>query len=132
YATGGARLYQVLWLEGLAVYTSKILNPSAPDKELLLSDHVAGDVKALWPRLGADIREHLDSSRKADIDMYLFDSDSGKKIPKRTGYYVGMLIAQRLAKEYKYAELCRLAGPKLRREIERALRDLEKAGIERR
>lgn len=129
YAAGGASLYQVLWLEGLAVYTSKLLNPGAPDKELLLSDRVAADVKAQWPRLGADIRQHLDSSRKADIDLYLFDSDSGKGIPKRTGYFVGMLVAQRLAKEYKYADLCRLAGPKLRLEIERALRDLERKGF---
>ena len=124
-----AKLYQVLWLEGLAVYTSRLLNPRAPDKEVLLSEHVAAHVKARWPRLAADIRDHLDSSRKADIDLYLFDSDSRGTVPRRTGYFVGMLIAQRLAKEYSYAELCRLAGPKLRQEIERALRGLEKEGI---
>jgi hypothetical protein len=129
YATGGAKLYQVLWLEGLAVYTSRLLNPGAPDKEVLLSDEVAADVKSRWPRLGGDIRDHLDSSQKADIDAYLFDSVSGKGIPRRAGYFVGMLVAQRLAKDYPYAKLCRLAGPKLREEIERALRDLEKTGI---
>jgi hypothetical protein len=129
YAAGRAKLYQVLWLEGLAVYTSKLLNPSAPDKEVLLSEHVAAAVKARWPRLGADMRDHLDSSRKADIDRYLFDSDSGKSIPRRAGYFVGMLVAERLARDYSYAKLCRLAGPKLRQEIERALRDLEKTGI---
>jgi hypothetical protein len=131
YAADGARLYQVLWLEGLAVYTSRLLNPSAPDKEVLLSDSVAAGVKALWPQLGADLRKHLDSARKEDIDAYLFDSDSSKGIPRRTGYFVGMLVAQHLAKRYKYAELCRLAGPQLRKEMERALQDLEKTGIDR-
>jgi hypothetical protein len=129
YAAGRAKLYQVLWLEGLAVYASKLLNPTAPDREVLLSDRVAADVKARWPRLGASIRDHLDSSRKADIDRYLFDQDSDKEIPKRAGYFVGMLVAQRLAKEYSFGELCRLTGPKLRREVERALRELEKKGI---
>jgi hypothetical protein len=129
YAAGRAKLYQVLWLEGLAVYTSKLLNPSAPDKEVLLSEHVAAAVKARWPQLGADLRDHLDSSRKADLDRYLFDGDSGKEIPRRTGYFIGMLVAERLAKEYAYAKLYRLAGPKLRQEIERAVRDLEKTGI---
>jgi hypothetical protein len=129
YAAGGAKLYQVLWLEGLAVYTSRLLNPGAPDKEVLLSGEIAADVKSRWPQLGADIRDHLDSSQKADIDAYLFDSGSGKGIPRRAGYFVGMLVAQRLAKDYPFAKLCRLAGPKLREEIERALRDLERTGI---
>jgi hypothetical protein len=130
YAAGRARLYQVLWLEGLAVYTSKLLNPSAPDKEVLLSEQVRADVKARWPRLGATIRDHLDSSRKADIDHYLFDQDSDDETPRRAGYFVGMLVAHRLAREYSYRELCRLAGLKLRQEVERALRDLEKQGIQ--
>jgi hypothetical protein len=129
YAAGRAKLYQVLWLEGLAVYTSRLLNPNAPDEEVLLSDRVAADVKARWPRLGAELRDHLDSTRKADIDLYLFDSHSGQELPRRTGYFVGMLVAQRLTKEYSYAKLCRLAGPKLRQEVDRALRDLEANGI---
>jgi hypothetical protein len=126
YAVAGAKLYQVLRLEGLAVYTSKLLNPNAPDEEVLLSEHVVAAVKARWPALGIDIRHHLDSSRKGDIDRYLFDSGSSKELPRRAGYFVGMLIAQRLAKDYSYAQLCRLAGTKLRQEIERALRDLER------
>jgi hypothetical protein len=129
YATDRARLYQVLWLEGLAAYMSKNLNPEATDKEVLLSDSVAADVKALWPKIGADIREHLDSSKKNDIDVYLFDNDATGQIPKRAGYYVGMLVTERLARKYSFAELCRLSGPQLRFEVEQALRSLEKTGI---
>jgi uncharacterized protein YjaZ len=95
----------------------------------LLSDTVAANVRALWPRVGSDIREHLDSSKKYDIDAYLFDSDASGHIPKRAGYFVGMLIAQRLAKKHSFAELCRLTGPSLRSEVERALRELEGTGI---
>jgi|SRR5215469_7269720 len=101
----------------------------APDKEVLLSDTVAANVRALWPKMGSDIREHLDSSKKDDIDAYLFDSDASGHIPKRAGYFVGMLIAERLATKHSFAELCRLAGPRLRSEVERALRELEGTGI---
>jgi hypothetical protein len=132
YAAGRAKLYQVLWLEGLAVHMSKTLNPGAPDKEILLSESVAADVAGLWPRIGAEVREHLDSSKKTDIDAYLFDSDTSGRIPRRTGYYVGMLIAQELANMVTFSELCRLAGPRLRTEVEQALRQLEKAPIRRR
>ena len=129
YATDRAKLYQVLWLEGLAAYMSKALNPAATDKEVLLSDSVAGDVKSLWPGIGLDIRRHLDSSKKDDIDAYLFDNDASGHIPKRAGYFVGMLIAKRMAKKHSFAELCRLTGPDLRSEVERALRELENTSI---
>jgi hypothetical protein len=132
FAAGSAKMYQVLWLEGLAVYMSKKLNPEAPDTETLLSARVAADVEALWPRLGADIREHLDSSKKDDIDLYLFDSDESGRIPRRSGYYVGMLIAEELAKKHTFPELCRLSGPTLRTKVDEALRELEKADLRQR
>jgi hypothetical protein len=132
FAAGSAKMYQVLWLEGLAVYMSKKLNPEAPDTETLLSARVAADVAALWPRLGADIREHLDSSKKDDIDLYLFDSDESGRIPRRSGYYVGMLIAEELAKKHTFPELCRLSGPTLRTKVNEALRELEKADLRQR
>jgi len=122
YATDRAKLYQVLWLEGLAAYMSKALNPTATDQQVLLSGTVAAEVRARWPTLRADLRDHLDSSNKADIDAYMFDASS--KIPKRAGYYIGMLIAQRLARQHTFTELCRLQGQQLRSEVARALLDL--------
>ena len=124
YATDEAKLYQVLWLEGLAAYTSKALNPSATDEQVLLSSTVASGVRAQWKWLRTDLLQRLDSSRKEDIDAYLFDADSTGRIPRRGGYYIGMLIAQRLAKQYSFSELCRLQGKQLRSEVERALRSI--------
>jgi hypothetical protein len=131
FAEGRAKLYQVMWLEGLAVYTSKLLNPTAPDREVLVSDSLATAVKARWPRLGAELRKHLDSTKKADIDAFHFTPDRARSIPPRTGYYVGMLVARQLAKKYTFPQLARLAGPQLRTEIEQALLELEKTEIER-
>lgn len=41
--TSKARLYQVLWLEGLAAYMSEALNPSSSDEQVFLSSTVASD-----------------------------------------------------------------------------------------
>jgi hypothetical protein len=131
FAEGRAKLYQVMWLEGLAVYTSKHLNPTAPDREVLVSNTLAADVKSRWPRLGAEVRKCLDSTKKADIDAFHFAPDVHRPVPRRTGYYVGMLVARQLAKKYTFPEMCRLAGPKLRAEIEQALLELEKTDVER-
>jgi hypothetical protein len=128
YATDRAKLYQVLWLEGLAAYMSRALNPTATDNQVLLSDTVAADVKSVWPRIGSDIGALLDSSKKVDIDAYLFDSDTSGRIPRRAGYYIGMKVAEELAKKYPFGELCRLFGAQLRSEVGQALRVLESAG----
>jgi hypothetical protein len=131
YAVNKAKLYQVVWLEGLAVYWSKLLNPRAPDKEVLVSANLAEKVVAGWPRIGSDLRQQLDSSKTEDIDAYMFGGNTHGRFPGRTGYYVGMLIAGRLAKKYPFDQLCRLAGPELRAEVEEALRDLEKSPLRR-
>ena len=126
---GNAMIYQVLWLEGLAAYTSKVLNPGATDEQVLLSATIGGEVKALWPGIGADIRKHLQSNDKTDMDKYLFDGQVSDKFPRRTGYYVGMLIAAQLSKKYSFAQLCRLQGQQLKDQVEAALRLLESTNL---
>ncbi len=129
YAQGKTKLYEVVWLEGLAVYWSKVLNPLAPDREVLVSANLAERVRAGWPRIGTELREHLNSSKTEDIDAYMFGGKTGGRFPSRTGYYVGMLIAGRLAKKHSFPELCRLTGPGLQAEVEGALRELEKSAL---
>ena len=129
YAPGSTKIYQVLFLEGLAAYTSKHLNPTATDAEVLLSETVASEVKALWPAIGADIRQHLNSNEKNDIDKYLFDGQVSPSFPRRAGYYVGMLIAAELSKKYSFAELCRLSGTELQSQVTETLLKLEKSSL---
>jgi hypothetical protein len=71
------------------------------------------------------------SSMKKDIDAFMFGGNTGGRFPRRSGYYVGSLIADQLAKKYSFAELCRLEGSKLKSEMEGALRELEKSPIQR-
>ena len=132
YDPGQSKIYQVLFLEGLAAYTSWRLNPTATDSEVLLSETVASDVKALWPSLGEDIRKHLNSSDQNDINKYLFDGAVSDIFPRRAGYYVGMLIAEELSKTHSFAKLCRMVGVELQSEIHAALLRLENSGLRRR
>jgi len=125
YTAGHAKLYQVLWLEGLAAYMSRKMNPQAGDQETLRSSTVAKEVRDVWPRVVADLRVHLDSDSKEDIDRFLFDSHPTRSLPRRAGYYLGMRVAERLADKRTLPELCRLSGTALRSQVERALRDLE-------
>lgn len=129
YAPGAAKIYQVLWLEGLAAFTSKRLNPSASDEQVLLSGTVASEVRALWPKIGTDLRKHLYSNKKVDIDKYLFDGKISTSFPRRAGYYIGMLIAAELSKKYSFAKLCLLSGGQLKAEVEGALIKLEKTSF---
>jgi hypothetical protein len=129
YNPGASRIYQVLWLEGLAAYTSKLLNPAATDEQVLLSGTVAAEVKALWPGIGSDIRKHLESNNADDINKYLFDGQVSAAFPRRAGYYVGMLIAAKLSKKYSFPQLCRLKGEQLQNEVDAALRSLEATNL---
>lgn len=123
-ATQAARLYQVMWLEGFATWVSSKLNPAAADKEILRSQTISAEVRARWPALRDAILTHLDSTGQSDINAFVFSGSRAMDIPPRTGYYVGMRVADALGKRYTYAELTRLSGPVLRREFEVALRAL--------
>jgi len=130
YAETAAKLYQVLWLEGLAVFESKKLNPSATDQEILLSSTVATDVRSLWPSIGNELSRLLESSRQDDINRFLFDSDRSGRIPRRSGYYIGMLIAKKLSMKYSFAGLCQLQGQELKTQIAKTLKELENSSLQ--
>jgi len=129
FSEGAAKLYQVMWLEGLAVYRSKLLNPRASDLEIVLSGSVAQELQTQWPNVGVNLRKSLDSTKTADINKYLFDAPNTESIPRRTGYYVGMLIAKHLSTKYSFAEMCRLKGGTLRKEVGSSLDFLIKRGL---
>lgn len=102
-------IWSVLWREGLATYVSKVMNPGANEKELLLSiNDMAQRTRAVLPEALAQLDGLLD---KDDYKTYagLFTSrgDAGK-LPPRRGYYLGYLVAQEAAKTHDIRELARL------------------------
>ncbi|MCB9640598.1 MAG: hypothetical protein H6727_17000 [Myxococcales bacterium] len=119
YPKKGPPLYLCLWTEGLAVYVSQLLNPKASYKDLLLADLA----KTVPPHMKAIKKELLSKLKLVDWETYksFFLSRGKGPFPRRTGYYVGYLLAKRLAKRFTLDQLVRLKEAKLHEEMHRAL-----------
>lgn len=91
----GRGVWPALWIEGLATYVSKTMNPTANDKELLLAlpDDMATRTRAVLPAALAHLESALD---KDDEQTYadLFLMRGSDALPRRRGYYLGYLVAQ--------------------------------------
>jgi hypothetical protein len=114
-----------LWGEGLAVHATKVLHPKATNAELLLSDQLVAETRRVWPALVTELRAKLTS---ASIDTYRdFFLGSGKRadVPKRAGYYVGLRVAEEVAKTREWKDMVRLRGAPLRAAVDEALSKLE-------
>lgn len=116
-----APVYLQLWTEGLATYASAKLNPGASTNEVLLSAPLAQKGPALLPRIAEQLLPKLDSTAKADASRFFDGGAKSKDLPARSGYYAGMRVAEELSKTFTLAEMARLGGPLLRREIENVL-----------
>ena len=108
------KLYQLMWLEGLAVHASQILNPHATMNEAWVSKDPITEVEARVQQLSALALEELDSTDKEMIRNLVFDGNETRGIPSGTGYYVGMLVAKHLASHYRLENLADLKGGALR------------------
>ena len=112
-----------LWAEGLAVHVSRVLNPGATYQDLLLNDQMVVDTDARMAELTADLAANLTSSDKELYAEY-FLLRGGKRVPRRSSYYIGMRVAERAAEGRTLKQLARLHGVERTRAIEEALRAL--------
>lgn len=90
----GGPMWAYLWIEGLATYVSKTLNPGASEAELLL-DFPAGAAAAYRTTLADSLVQFervADSTDRADYRDLFTRSGSGP-LPGRRGYYLGYLVA---------------------------------------
>lgn len=124
------QIWRALWAEGLATYVSKALTPGATTADALLSSHLEARAQPLMPQLAGDLLAGMDR-----IDVELFDEyfTSGPvaarhALPARTGYYVGCVVAGRLAERRTLAQLAHLRGEALHAEIAATLRELATYG----
>ena len=119
-------LWELLWNEGLATYVSGRLSPSSSPADVIMDTVSLRQAERRLPELARDLRVHLDSTSQRTFNLYMSAATrSAGDPPPRAGYYVGMLVAAKLAKTYSLPELARLQGPALRADIESALRELE-------
>lgn len=127
-AEGANRLYRKLWEEGLATYVSKALNPSAVGVTLFgLPSTMPERAQAMLPQLAAELRRDLDSTSREAYARFFFGNNDQAAVPSRSGYYVGYLVAEQIARGRELRDLARMTGLDLRTAIDNALRLLENA-----
>lgn len=114
-------LWRTLWAEGLATYASARLNPDRPLADaMLLPRDLAERAAPLVPALAREISVRLDEVDPATFARFFEGGDASalaRGWPARSGYYLGYLVAERLAQRHTLPELAHLQGPALRREI---------------
>ncbi|MCS0580855.1 hypothetical protein NX784_04575 [Massilia pinisoli] len=106
---GSNSVWSSLWVEGLATYVSKVLNPQANEKELLLTvpDDMAARTRAVLPAALAQLEGALDKDDKQTYaDLFLFRGTA--PLPRRRAYYLGYLMAQEAGKTHDVRQLANM------------------------
>jgi hypothetical protein len=120
----GLPLYLSVWSEGLATLVARRLNPSASDMAIYgLPSNTPQRVRDDLPKLAALLRARMDSTLSEDYDEFFVGNDPKASRPRRSGYYLGYLVAARLNQDKSLKDLARLKGQQLRRAIDQALAD---------
>jgi hypothetical protein len=121
-------LWRVLWLEGLATYVSKKLNPLATDQEMLL-DFPAGSAERIRGQLYASfaqLEQVLDSTDpQQHANLFRLNGRSEGGLQPRRGYLLGYLVAEELGKTRSPAQLARLSCTDARQQIGAAVSALK-------
>ena len=124
-------IWRNLWAEGLATYMSEVLTPKASAADaLMVPRDLAERAEPLTPRMAGELLRGLDGMDE-DLFRTYFSYDPRREqrgIPPRAGYYVGYVVARRLAARHTLYELAHLKGEELHREIEQTLRELAADG----
>jgi hypothetical protein len=117
------KLWCSLWVEGLAVYVAARLNPGATDRQLLLTIPVPIRT-AVDPHLAeamCSARAKLDATSTDDKAPFFFMRASKSPFPPRYGYYLGLLLAQKIGATMSLAQLAKLPPEKVRPLLDQAL-----------
>jgi hypothetical protein len=124
-ADGCEKVICALWQECLAVYVASALHPTAGFPELLLNippDLVSG-TDARRREAFAQLEGVLNSTNdKVPGGLFMFEGD-GSGLPRRRGYYLGLVVARELGKKRTLGELAHVpmseAEPLIRAEVAR-------------
>ena len=123
--SGRGPLYRAVWVEGLATYVSRLLNPQAALGEVLGDAALPSRMPGGLGTVAHGIHTEMDSTSASINRDYLSASPTTKELPARSGYYVGMLVAERLSVRHSLTQLVTLRDPELRSEVSDALQDIE-------
>lgn len=118
-----SQLWCSLWSEGLAVYVTQRMNPGATDRQLLLTMPVAIR-PVVEPRLAETmcvLRAKMESTSQSDYAEFFNFRMAKSEFPSRFGYYLGLLIAEKIGSEVPIAKMAKLPNARVRPLIDSAI-----------
>ncbi len=118
---------KALWSEGLATYVSWRMNAGVALDVALLQPGIPDAAAPHLAEMAKDLLEHLDVADEPTYDHYFVAGRQPEGYPPRGGYYVGYLIAEKLASRYTLPQLAGLNGPELRKSVVAGLESLAAA-----
>jgi hypothetical protein len=119
-------IWRTLWAEGLATYASfRMTRGATVDSALIAPSGLAEKARPFARRIAEDLLARLDAPDHETYALYFLyggKEAAGRRLPWRSGYYLGFLVAQDLGRSRSLPALARLHGAALRREIGLSLR----------
>ncbi len=107
---GDEPLYESLWEEGLATYASHVLDPAVPMPLILGSPpDLAERARPMLPELTRRFTAAFDSVSSTTYDFFFRGPMRATGAPARSGYYIGFLSVQDLARRHQLSELAHLS-----------------------
>jgi hypothetical protein len=113
-----------LWTEGLATFVSWRMNPDVSLDTALLQPGIPEGTKPHLAAIAEELAAHLDDKDEAMFGRYFMAGRQAQGYPPRAGYYVGMLVSQRLAEKYSLRELAHLPQDRVRELVAAELQKL--------
>lgn len=120
-------IWRNLWAEGLATYVSEVLTRGATTADaLMIPRDLEQRAEPLTSRMAGELLAGLDGMDEDLFNRYFTTNPKTDRhgIPPRAGYYVGYVVARRLAARHSLAELTHLKGDALHSAIDSTLHEL--------
>ena len=99
-----------LWSEGLATFVSWRMNPDVSLDIALLQPGIPEGARPHLPAIATELLAHLEERDESTYARFFEGGKAPDGYPARSGYYVGVLIAQNLSKRYSLDQLAHLKG----------------------
>ncbi len=122
-------LWVRLWAEGLATFVAHRLNPSASTYDLTsITPAAVSRMDSQMSVMTQRFMERLNSTSQADATAYFSDDSKNEQIPARVGYYMGLEVAQYLARRYPMQTMAQWDHARAKPHVLLALRHLAASG----
>jgi len=96
-----------MWVEGLAVAATEVMNPGISQHGLLLESPrpIAAAVEAHWRAAVCKMRDRRDSASNADMAAMFTTNGGDPLLPPRWGYYMGWKLVRRALRHHSIQQL---------------------------